>query len=63
MTTLFALTINPGRTVTSIDSVSVNDIDAGDPRIFVSREVDIDWLVEAIEIHLAKTACSAQRPE
>ncbi|WP_455918833.1 hypothetical protein [Ensifer canadensis] len=40
--------------LTSIEPVAAADIKSDDDRIFVAKEIHIDWLHEAIETHLNK---------
>lgn len=36
----------------AVERIDVTDIQPNEPRVFVTREVDVDWVVEALEVHL-----------
>ena len=36
----------------AVEHIDVTDIQPNEPRILVTREVDVDWVVEALEGHL-----------
>lgn len=36
----------------AVERIDVTDIQPNEPRVLVTREVDVDWVVEAIEAHL-----------
>ena len=36
----------------AVEHIDVTDIQPNEPRILVPREVDVDWVVEALEGHL-----------
>lgn len=35
----------------AVERIDVTDIQPNEPRVLVTREVDVDWVVEALESH------------
>lgn len=59
---MFAIAFNKtanGFELSQVEQINAKDITPNDARVFVARESNIDWVLEALETHLNKAVAQA----